>query len=425
MKIDHESAPFSEKDDPPGRRPPPPLLLRAVDRAAFVVSLSARLQRAGVSVGFTGMGALARAMTAAPLDSRSSLYWATRICLVQRQSDLGSFDAVFAAIFDESVGLDPHARSQPLRAVGNQDTPVSTAGASSSTEEGDGLPWATLPSVTSTTEAEPAGLALPERLPNGLEGLADTPFDELDTEQLALLSGWLESALASWPTRRTRRQSAHHAGRRTALRPTLARARRTGWEPIELVRTRPVRKHRRVVMLCDVSQSMQCYAAAYLHLMRAVALTTDAEVFAFGTTLTRLTSVLVYKSPQLAMQQATEKVADRFGGTRIASNIRALLASRHGGVTRGAIMIIASDGWDSDPPAELARVMARLHRRAYQVLWLNPRAAAPDFAPLVAGFAAALPYCDYVLPAHNIRALGDVVSAIVRAGRSDVVSSKG
>ena len=75
-----------------------------------------------------------------------------------------------------------------------------------------------------------------------------------------------------------------------------------------------MRKRRRVVMLCDVSQSMQSYAAAYLHLMRAVALTTDAEVFVFATTLTRLTSVLTYKSPVLAMQQATEKVADRFGG---------------------------------------------------------------------------------------------------------------
>jgi uncharacterized protein with von Willebrand factor type A (vWA) domain len=371
------------------------------------------------------MGALARAMDAAPLDSRSSLYWATRICLVQRQSDLASFDAVFAAIFDESVGLHPHVRSQPLGAVGNQDMLVPIGGAPSSTEVGDGLPWATLPRVTSTTEAEPGGSALPERMPSGLEGLADTPFDELDTVQLALLSGWLQAALTSWPTRRTRRQSAHHAGRRTALRPTLARARRTGWEPIELVRTRPVHKHRRVVMLCDVSQSMQCYAAAYLHLMRAMALTTDAEVFAFATTLTRLTSVLVYKSPQLAMQQATEKVADRFGGTRIASNIRALLASRHGGAIRGAIVIIASDGWDSDPPDELARVMARLRRRAYQVLWLNPRAAAPDFAPLVGGFSAALPYCDDVLPAHNIRALGDVVSAIVRADRSDTVSSRG
>jgi uncharacterized protein with von Willebrand factor type A (vWA) domain len=397
-----------------------------VDRAAFAVSLAVRLQRAGVSVGFTGMGALVRAMDIVPPDSQSSLYWAARICLVQRQSDLASFDAVFAAVFDDiGLGLDPHARRQPLPPVGNEDMLASISGEPSFEEEGSGLPWATLPSVTSSPDAETGELAVPERLPGELEGLADTPFDEFDAVQLALLSGWLESALADWPTRRTRRQSVHHAGRRTALRPTLARARRTGWEPMELVRTRPVRKHRRVVMLCDVSQSMQSYAAAYLHLMRAVALTTDAEVFAFSTRLTRLTSVLAHKSPVLAMQQATEKVADRFGGTRIASNIRALLASRHGGATRGAIVIIASDGWDSDSPDELAKVMARVHRRANQVLWLNPRAAAPDFAPLVGGMAAALPYCDYVLPAHNVRALGDVVQAIVRAGRSELVSSRG
>ncbi len=163
-------------------------------------------------------------------------------------------------------------------------------------------------------------------------------------------------------------------------------------------------------MLCDVSQSMQSYAAAYLHLMRAVALTTDAEVFAFATTLTRLTSVLVYKSPQLAMQQATEKVADRFGGTRIASNIRALLASRHGAATRGAIMIVASDGWDSDPPDELAKVMARLHRRAYRVLWLNPRAAAPDFAPLVGAICCCLALL-------RLRAPGAQHTGIGRRGR--------
>jgi hypothetical protein len=402
------------------------LLLRGVDRAAFAVSLSVRLQRAGVPVGFTGMGALVRALDIVAADSRSSLYWATRICLVQRHSDLASFDAVFSAVFDEmGVGLDPHARRQALPGAESEDMLAPVAGEPSSGDEGGGLPWATLPRVRSTADDETSELVVPERLPSRLEGLADIPFDEFDPAQLALLSGWLESALADWPTRRTRRQSAHHAGRRTALRPTLARARRTGWEPIELVRTRPVRRHRRVVMLCDVSQSMQSYTAAYLHLMRAVAMTTDAEVFAFSTTLTRLTSVLAYRSPELAVQQATEKVVDRFGGTRIATNIRTLSASRHGGAIRGAIVIVASDGWDSDPPDALAKVMARLHRRAYQILWLNPRVAAPDFAPLVGAMAAALPYCDYVLPAHNVRALGDVVKAIVRAGRSDVVSSRG
>ena len=116
-----------------GSRPSPPVLLRAVDRAAFVVSLSARLQRAGVLVGFTGMGALVRALDAVPPDSRSSLYWVTRICLVQRQSELASFDAVFAAVFDDSgVGVDPLGRSRPLPAVGDEDILASIAGASSS-----------------------------------------------------------------------------------------------------------------------------------------------------------------------------------------------------------------------------------------------------------------------------------------------------
>lgn len=407
-------------------RPPPPTLLRGIDRAAFAVSLSVRLQQAGVSVGFTGLGALARGMDVVPPESLPALYWAARICLVQRQSDLESFDAVFAAVFDDmGHGLDPHARRRPLQSAGSEDVLASVSGAPTTEEEGGGVPWVTLPSVRSTPGSGLGEISLPERLPSGLEGLGDTSFDELNAAQLALLSGWLESALVDWPTRRSRRQASHHGGHRTALRPTLARSRRTGWEPIELVRTRSMHKRRRVVMLCDVSQSMQSYTAAYLHLMRAMALTTDAEVFAFATTLTRLTPVLTHKSPLVATQQATEKVADRFGGTRIASNLRALLASRHGGATRGAIVIIASDGWDSDPPDELAKVMARMHRQAYQVLWLNPRVAAPGFAPLVGGMAAALPYCDHVLPADNVRALVDVVRAIVRAGPSDVVNSRG
>ena len=170
-------------------------------------------------------------------------------------------------------------------------------------------------------------------------------------------------------------------------------------------------------MLCDVSESMQHQAAAYFHLMRAVARTTDAEVFAFATRLTRLTPVLAQASAELAIEQATAKVADRFGGTRIASNLRALLSSSRGNACRGAIVVVASDGWDADPPEQLAKAMAKLRRRAYRVIWLNPRVAAPQFAPEVGAMAAALPYVDDLLPANTIRSLADVVSAIV--GSSD------
>jgi uncharacterized protein with von Willebrand factor type A (vWA) domain len=160
---------------------------------------------------------------------------------------------------------------------------------------------------------------------------------------------------------------------------------------------------------------VRAYATAYLHLMRAAVIATDAEVFAFATTLTRLTPALSHRSVDEAIEQASRAVTDRFGGTRIASNVRALLRSRHGGVIRGAIVIIASDGWDGDEPAELAAGMARLRRRAHRVIWLNPRAAAAEYAPLVGAMAAALPFCDDLVPAHTLRAMADVLTAITRS----------
>jgi uncharacterized protein with von Willebrand factor type A (vWA) domain len=159
------------------------------------------------------------------------------------------------------------------------------------------------------------------------------------------------------------------------------------------------------VLLCDVSESMRAQATAYLHLMRAFTVIADAEVFAFATTLTRLTVALRHTSAAEAVAQASAAVTDRFGGTRIATNLRALLASHHGDAVRGAVVVIGSDGWDSDPPAELAAAMARLRRRAYRIVWLNPRAGAPGFGPQVAAMAAALPYCDRLLPAGTFHEL--------------------
>jgi uncharacterized protein with von Willebrand factor type A (vWA) domain len=392
-------------------------LLRGVDRAAFAVAFAVRLREHGVAVGFSGIETFTRALAVAGLGSLPELYWVARISLLRRERDLADFDRVFAAVFDDVVlRLDPNARrrSAPSSEDGWAGLPAADP-ADLAEEDGGGLPWATLPTaVTSDESTAETEIGIPQRLPSQLEGLADTPFDQLDPAELALLGAWFETALARWPTRRTRRTKTHPAGHTIALRPTLAQARRTGWEPIELVRTKPVRKRRRVVMLVDVSQSMQPYATAYLHLMRAAAVSAEAEVFAFATALTRLTMVLNHHNDAEAIELAGRTVIDRFGGTRIATNLQALLRSRHGGTIRGAIVLIASDGWDSDPPEELAAGMARLRRRAHRVIWLNPRAAAPGYAPLVGALAAALPYCDELLPAHTLRAMDDVLAAVTR-----------
>jgi uncharacterized protein with von Willebrand factor type A (vWA) domain len=146
--------------------------------------------------------------------------------------------------------------------------------------------------------------------------------------------------------------------------------------------------------------------------MRAFARTGRAETFAFSTWLTRLTPALVHRSTGKALELAEERVVDRYGGTHLARSLRDLLASRHGATLRGGVLIIASDGWDSDPPEELRTVMTRLARRARRVVWLNPRAGVPGFEPLVGSMAAALPFCDAFLPAHTVAALPDVFAAV-------------
>ena len=399
-------------------------LLRGIDRAAFAVSFAVRLRKAGVPVGQTGVEDFTRALVAIPPDSLSRLYWSARVSLVRRRGELAAFDAVFDAVFDEAaLHLDPHARRKPnAGADGVNDAHVRVPTAGGETAPGEGLPWATLPRVVGTAEhsdSDDDELAVPQLSASALERLAEAPFEDLDELQISQLGGWLADELRHWPTRRSRRRAPGPAGRTLALRDTLARARRTGWDPVELVRVAPVRVPRRVVMLCDVSQSMQAQVPAYFQLMRALALLPGGEGFAFATDLTRLTPVLRHRSAVVAVEQASERVADRFGGTRIAACVTELLSSHHGNAVRGGIVVIASDGWDSEPPAELARAMARLRRRAHRVVWVNPRASAPGFAPLVGTMAAALPYVDALLPADNFAALAHVVRELCTTVRSD------
>lgn len=390
-------------------------LIGGVDRAAFVVALADRLRRAGVPVTLRSLAGFTEALEAAPPTDLRTLYWLARLTLVTQPHDLPTFDAVFDAAFRGAVlRVDPAARrTGPEPGAGDETlTRARRAGAE---QEGEGLPWHTLPTVTADAEEAPAGPVLPELLPSAVARLADTPFDELDEDQLRLVGTWLERALQQWPMRRSRRHRVQPAGRTVALRETLARSRRTGFEAFALARRSPVRRPRPLTMLGDVSQSMQAYCTAYLHLMRAFARSGRAETFVFSTSLTRVTPALAHRSAQVAMARAAEQVVDRYGGTHLATSLRTLLRSRHGQNLRGGVLVIASDGWDSDDPELLSAVLARVRLRTHRVIWLNPRAAAPGFEPLVGSMAAALPYCDVFLPGHTVRALGDVIDAIAVA----------
>ncbi|MED5799639.1 VWA domain-containing protein [Gordonia sp. Z-3] len=390
-----------------------------VDRAAFAAGFIDRLRTAGLPVGHADAAVLCRALDVlgrAVLSDRRQLYWTMRITLVRRQSDLSTFDAVFAAVFDDAVfSLDPVAmRSRSTVRSGQQDRPVARDAAGRG-GAGDTLPWTTLPRMSVVDESaagDDDGSPVWVPRPSAIEAISGLPFDRLDTAQLRQVEAWLDGAIATWPRRRGRRERTRVDGRRIDLRATLARSRYTGWELADVVYRGAMWRDRRVVMICDVSASMQAYTSAYLHVMRVLTRYGRGETFAFGTTLTRMTPMLARSSVDDAIETASAQVTDRFGGTRIASSLQALVASRHGQTLRGAICVIASDGWDSDDPAQMTRAMARITRRTFAVVWLNPRAGADGYEPLVGGMAAALPYCDRVLPAATVADLADLVTAV-------------
>jgi len=397
----------------------PAVLLPGVDRAALAAAFGSKLRQAGVGVPTTALADLVSALAASPPALLDDLYWQMRVTLVRRHTDLPAFEKVFDAAFRESdLGGDPHARRRGLPGgppPPAEDELVSVPSRSSQddAEEG-GLPWHTLPRSTASPSSEgDDAILLPELLPSSLTGMADTPFDEFDAAQLAVLGRWLERASPAWPVRRSRRTRAGRRGESIALRATIAASGRAGFEPLlDLRRQRRVLRPRPLTLVTDVSASMQSYSAAYLHLMRAFARTGRAETFAFSTSLTRLTPALVHRSADTALALAEERVVDRYGGTHLARSLRDLLTSRHGSTLRGGVLVIASDGWDTDDPSELASVMARLQRRVRRIVWLNPRAGAAGFAPLVGSMAAALPFCDAFLPAHTVTALPEVFAAV-------------
>jgi uncharacterized protein with von Willebrand factor type A (vWA) domain len=397
-----------------------PLLLRGVDLAAFAAALVARLRGAGVLVSANGQAGFVQALRQLVPDTTPSLYWAARLTLVNRMEDLVAFDAVFTAVFGTG-GSGGGTGPDPVLPLPGPKTPAAGTvrrGRGQSVAGAQKLPWVT-GAATDRGGAAETSVLLPDLLPSRIAALADEPFDRFDPEDLRLLGSWLEGTVARWPRRRSMRFEPSAGGKRIDLRATMNASRETGWESLKLARTRPRERPRRVVLACDVSRSMQPYVTIYLHLMRAAALRRAGirpEVFAFSTSLTRLTSVLSHRSAEVALQNANAKVTDRYGGTFIGRSLGALLAPPHGNALRGAVVIIASDGWDADPPDVLAHAMARLRRRAALLVWLNPRAAHGEFQPLAGSMAAALPYCDLFLPAHSLAGLRQLFLALGRRG---------
>jgi hypothetical protein len=262
-------------------------------------------------------------------------------------------------------------------------------------------------------EAEEGGAPGRRVLASAVERLAVTDFAELTADELALLAGVMRGLTLSLPMRRSRRQRRGPRGRQPDLRETLRHARRTGGHPFGIIKRNPTRRPRKLVVLCDISGSMEPYARAMLQLLYCAAGGARAEVFCFATRLTRLTRALAQAQPGQALVQAGQAAPDWLGGTRIGASLKEFndgFGQR--GLARGAVVVVVSDGWDTGDPAVVRREMERLSRLAFRIVWVNPRSQRPGYQPLAGGMAAALPYCDAVVSAHRLDALDDLTAAL-------------
>ena len=226
--------------------------------------------------------------------------------------------------------------------------------------------------------------------------MAGKRFDALDAHELAQLYRLMTRLEVATPLRRTRRHERSRHGRRTDMRRTLRASLRTGGEPMRLARRRRRVVPRRLVMLCDISGSMEPYARAYLQFLTSAAGSgPHAEAFVFATRLTRLTRALAGRHPERAIQRAAETAPDWSSGTRIGDALKTF-NDRHGrrGMARGAVVVILSDGWERGDPALVGREMERLARLAHRIVWVNPRVSASAFSVQAGGMVAALPHCD-------------------------------
>jgi uncharacterized protein len=377
-----------------------------LDLPPFAVAFGRRLQDAGLPMTPAREADLARALTLVRPISRRRLYWTARAVLVSDPAQVPAFDRVFFALFGDRHSderFDPdEARTAAAseRDSGGEDHEArATAGVSAA--EGEG-------------EREGEAIDVPVAMASDEERLAAKSFDALDPSELAQLYRLMARLQLATPERRTRRFIRGRHGRQIDLRRTLRGSLRTGGDPVRLARRHRRVVRRRLVMLCDISGSMEPYARAYLQFLASAAGSgPNAEAFVFATRLTRLTRALASRHPERAIQRAAAAAPDWSSGTRIGDALKSF-NDRHGrrGMARGAVVVILSDGWERGEPELVGREMARLSRLAHRIVWVNPRVGASDFSVRAGGMVAALPHCDALVSGHSFRALGEVVEAI-------------
>jgi uncharacterized protein with von Willebrand factor type A (vWA) domain len=357
-----------------------------------VVTFGRVLREAGLEIGPGRVADALRGLDCVDITCRDDVYWTLRTTLVARREEVAPFDRAFAAWFERrAVRPQPRPRGEDPRKPrrGAQRVRVDLPG-----------------------EAErPPADADPDAVGHSAhEVLRRKDFAAMTPAELAAARTLIAEIVAERPRRRSHRRERHRRGRMFDMRTLARRSIATGGDPARPTFRRHSARPRKLVVLCDVSGSMEAYTRALLLFLHAtVRAGRGVEVFAFGTRLTRLTPELQSRDPEQALARAAVRVVDWAAGTRIGAALKEFndVWGRRA-LTRGAVVLIVSDGWERQDPQLVGEQMRRLHRAAYAVVWVNPLKGGTAYEPLGAGMRAALPFVDRFVAGHNVASLDEL-----------------
>jgi uncharacterized protein with von Willebrand factor type A (vWA) domain len=374
-----------------------------------VMHFARLLRAAGLRVGPDRVIDCVRALEIAGLDRREDWYWTMSAVLLSREEQRPIFDQAFRLFWRDPRLTEKMMQMLLPKTYGRTPKPEDQQ----SQRLTDALFGQKKPE-----QREEERVELDARLTfSSREVLQRMDFDTMSAAELAEAKKVLREMRLPLPRVRTRRHAPHLRGARVHLRATLREALREGGDVIPLVRSRPLEVHPPLVVLCDISGSMNPYARMFLHFLHAITNDRDrVHTFVFGTRLTNVTRQLRHRDVDVAMARVADAIKDWSGGTRIGVCLREF-NWRWGRRVLGqnACVLLVSDGLDREAGEGLAEEMERMHKSCRTLIWLNPLLRYDRFEAKPAGVRAMLPHVDLFLPVHNLKSLVELAHALSRA----------
>jgi len=355
------------------------------------------LRRAGLDADSGQTAAFLRALTLLGFGRRADVRAAGRAIFVRRREEIPLYETAFDLFWRRRIGAGVSHRLPRLRQEEPRERPAEPAEADADTAGADELLSGVRPTAASA-----------------LEELRTADFGTLTAAEARDAQAMLDALRPRLPLRPARRSRIARRGQRPAGRVMLRRAMSTGGEAMRWRWLRRRRRPRPIVLICDISGSMERYSRFMLRFAHALQRSgAPLEVFVFGTRLTRITRQLRTRSPDAALRRVAEKVIDWSGGTRIGESLHELNRRWvRRSVRSGAVVLLVSDGWERGDPALLARETATLRRSCHRLLWIDPLAARPGFEPSTVGLRAALPHVDELVPAASVASLEELATRL-------------